>query len=69
MISILDPTVPLPSLPQDVLHVQESNVNVRDVVIHFVITAKLNGILIKHVMQHVLKGTKKPFDPLQFLSV
>ena len=37
-------------------------------VILFVIIAKQNGILIKHVMQLVLKDTTKLFDPLRYLS-
>ena len=37
-------------------------------VILFVIIAKQNGILIKHVMPLVLKDITKLFDPLRYLS-
>jgi len=57
------------SLPLVVLLAPKSNVNVPDVVILFVIIAKQNGILIKHVMPLVLKDITKLFDPLRYLSV
>jgi hypothetical protein len=56
-------------LPLVVLLAPKSNVNVQDVVILFVIIAKLNGILIRHVMRLVLKDITKLFDHLRYLSV